>query len=382
MNLPNKPRILAATYNLVSNTKMTSFLVDFPTVLLAELRTHRILTQGSLYEHSELVDFNLSANSARAISHNKYLEKVLDNPFIPIWTKQQKGMSGELLNDVNLDRQWIKFLNGFDSSEYEDFDTDILEEGVKHFYNNLINNGVHKQNANRLLAPFAYTTCIISGTKWDNFFDLRCPKYEFGGIVAKSKKELYRKFTEAETYLTNSQELNSEEFWNSINTSGAQPEFQVIAEMLYDLYQEADWKESKYHIPFEEEIWNIYGVELRNKHRLNLISVESDLYDKTLEIILKEMMLISASMCAKLSYNTQDNEDTLEKHLERANMLMEHKHWEPFSHQAIAMTEEEYENMFIQKCSVVAGEKLYHREYGVAYNLRGFTSQRYILENY
>lgn len=32
MNLPNKPKILAATYNPVSNTKMISFLVDFPTV--------------------------------------------------------------------------------------------------------------------------------------------------------------------------------------------------------------------------------------------------------------------------------------------------------------------------------------------------------------
>src|SRR5574343_1403417 len=95
MNLPNKPKVLAATYNPVSKTKMISFLVDFPTVLLAELRTHRILTQGSLYEHSELVDFNLSANSARAIPHNKYLQKVIDNPFIPVWTKQQKGMSGE-----------------------------------------------------------------------------------------------------------------------------------------------------------------------------------------------------------------------------------------------------------------------------------------------
>jgi len=30
MNLPNKPKILAATFNPVSRTKMISFLVDFP----------------------------------------------------------------------------------------------------------------------------------------------------------------------------------------------------------------------------------------------------------------------------------------------------------------------------------------------------------------
>ena len=105
MNLPNKPKVLAATLNTVSKTKMISFLVDFPTVLLAELRTHRILTQGSLYEHAELDDFNMSANSARAIPAKTYLQKVVDNPFIPIWTKQQKGMSGEIL-DIDEDLEY------------------------------------------------------------------------------------------------------------------------------------------------------------------------------------------------------------------------------------------------------------------------------------
>jgi hypothetical protein len=28
------------------------------------------------------------------------------------------------------------------------------------------------------VAPFAYTTCIISGTEWEGFFSLRTPKYE------------------------------------------------------------------------------------------------------------------------------------------------------------------------------------------------------------
>jgi hypothetical protein len=37
MKLPNQPKVLAATYNPVSKTKMFSVMVDFPTVLLAEL---------------------------------------------------------------------------------------------------------------------------------------------------------------------------------------------------------------------------------------------------------------------------------------------------------------------------------------------------------
>ncbi len=418
MKLSNQPKVLAATYNPVSKTKMISFLVDFPTVLLAELRTHRILTQGSLYEHSELVDFNLSANSARAIPHNKYLQKVIDNPFVPIWTKQQKGMSGGLLNITNIPRineNWLANLKDEDTFHawvddggylYDGYASDMEDEDYENTnigssswssscdiptlmsrYKDLIKLGVHKQNANRLLAPFAYTTCIISGTEWDNFFELRCPKYHTPvsgeGFYAKSKKELLSWHSNQD----NIDKLQDPNFdWNSINYSSAQPEFQVIAEILYDLYQEADWKESKYHIPFEDEIKNLLEYD------------DFDAYHSTKEII-ETRMLISASMCAKLSYNTQNNEDTLEKHIERANLLIEHKHQEPFSHQAVAMDRDEMqlftksyltsnkpENYNGELVNVKGIVECYHdkfkvTEYGKCYNLTGFISQRYMIEN-
>ncbi|MCS7317213.1 MAG: FAD-dependent thymidylate synthase [Candidatus Dojkabacteria bacterium] len=316
MKLFNEPQILAATYNPVSNTRMISFLVDFPTVLLAELRTHRILTQGSLYEHFELLDFNLSANSARAIPHNKYLEKVLQNPFVPIWTKQQRGMSGGRHENQNtLTTIWIEAL-----------------EVIKKQYEQLVSNDAHKQNANRLLAPFAYTTCIISGTEWDNFWNLRI-------------------------------------------SENAQPEFKEIASMLKTLYDNANWKVAKYHIPFEEIIDKLYLEQIRSY--VSTTSTTKDIEPEITEI----KMRISASMCAKLSYNTQYKEDSLEKHLERSNMLISHKHWEPFSHQAIAMNKEEYETMFIQRIVQKNGKREIVKELGVAYNLRGFISQRYIIEN-
>ena len=340
MNLPNKPRVLASTYNPISNTKIISFLVDFPTVLLAELRTHRILTQGSLYEHSELVDFNLSANSARAIPHNKYLKKVLDNPFIPIWTKQQKGMSGNLLEDIEDNNSiWESNIKRSDFSN--EFPNKLIDT-----YEDLINKGVHKQNANRLLAPFAYTTCIMTGTEWDNFFSLRLSK-------------------------------------------DAQPEFREIALMLKELYDNADWKESRYHIPFEDEITKLYSNKINEHWRSSngfsdgnspefyhfgntyANSIEMDEY-------YEYVMKISASMCAKLSYNTQDNEDTLEKHLERAEMLIKHKHQEPFSHQAVAMNKDEFQ-MFYKSMIKKGYQEI---EYGWCYNIRGFKSFRYILENY
>ena len=186
----------------------------------------------------------------------------------------------------------------------------------------------------------------------------------------------------------NLEELRTHCFYKNI-------EFQIIAEMLYDLYQEADFKETKYHIPFEDEILNKYEIDylLQDILQERNLEVNDINWDNVwYEILMK----ISASMCAKLSYNTQDNEDTLEKHLERANMLIEHKHQEPFSHQAVAMDDWDYCNyckskvvskeVFIKNKHIVASNQKYDKirvnEYGWCYNLRGFISQRYILENY
>jgi hypothetical protein len=342
MKLPNKPRVLAATYNPVSNTKMISFLVDFPTVLLAELRTHRIISDldnEPLYAYNAKVlnDFNLSANSARAIPANKYLQKILDNPFIPIWTGKQAGMSGSVVTEQQKEEATYLWL--------EHLQSDIVDTGTAQYVEDLIELGIHKQNANRLLSPYAYTTCILSGTEWDNFWSLR---------IAPE----------------------------------AQPEFKEIAIMLKELYDNADWKESKYHIPFYDDIVKTYYKEL-------------DKIGNSNEEYVNNVMKVSASMCAKLSYNTQDNEDTLEKHLERANMLIEHKHQEPFSHQAIAMDKDEYKDFTksfivknlssgvlhkeedLEQCKIEdLGYSCKVTQYGWCYNLKGFISQRYILENW
>jgi len=271
-------------------------------------------------------------------------------------------MSGEIIQNNGIDYLWKSAL-----------------KAIKPKYEDLVENGIHKQNVNRLVSSYAYTTCILSGTEWSNFFELRCPKYTSLNIDAKSKKE----YIEIAIQLSETFPLSETE-WQAINTSSAQPEFQVIAEMIYDLYQGADWKESEYHIPFEDEINRLYfeDAELRN------------------DIGYVKAMKISASMCAKLSYDTQDNEDTLEKHLERANMLLEHKRSEPFSHQAVAMDEEEYKlfnksfivsdlNSYQEKwkdvntCSIISlrGSKYHITEYGWCYNNRGFKSFRYIIEN-
>lgn len=107
-------------------------------------------------------------------------------------------------------------------------------------------------------------------------------------------------------------------------------------------------------------------------------------------------------MCSKLSYNIQEDKDTLEEHLERVNLLIENKEYDLFNHQAFAMDRDEYacsgkkqiiskekfekiKNKYNPNDYTLQGfsdDKVVFEEYGWCYNLRGFTSQKYILENY
>ena len=168
-------------------------MVDIPYVLL-----HKLL---------QFKELNITSKSIEDIE----LQNVLNNTFIPIWVKQQKDGNGQIIPYKNL---WENSLFGEDdvemcsSTDNDGFHgsveearkrgynvskmkewTDKGKTGIREWYNNLLKRGVHKQNANNLLVPFAYITCIISGTEWDNFFELRCPKYYSGKSYHKSKKK-------------------------------------------------------------------------------------------------------------------------------------------------------------------------------------------------
>jgi thymidylate synthase ThyX len=139
-------KILADSINPYGN-RLTTFLIsDFPKCLLAELNTHRM--------------FSRNAASSRAIPIEKMIEKVKADPFIPHFTRNQKGMQGvEDLqpHEIRIARDvWLKALDAAVEQVYE-----------------LIAIGIHKQNANRLLEPFMKVPVIVSATEWENFFKLR-----------------------------------------------------------------------------------------------------------------------------------------------------------------------------------------------------------------
>lgn len=127
--------------------RLTTLEVCFPRPYLAEFNTHR--------------DFSRNSASSRAIPVAKQIERVRENPYVPLsFGKNQPGMqASEELSGEDLEAAISEWLLARDRAV--DFATSLMDLGV------------HKQTANRLLEPFMWHTVIVSATEWGNFFGLR-----------------------------------------------------------------------------------------------------------------------------------------------------------------------------------------------------------------
>jgi hypothetical protein len=147
--------------------RLTSFVITFPRVVLAETVTHRLNydTWGEFDVSwcERTTDRSISKNSAssRAIPFEKMVEKVQADPYMPFWTLNQKGMQGQAAEDqvtiYRANKVWLSFRNS-----------------AIHHARELADLGIHKQDANRCLEPWAWITQIVTSSAWDNFFALRC----------------------------------------------------------------------------------------------------------------------------------------------------------------------------------------------------------------
>ena len=127
--------------------RLTTMEVTFPRMVLAEFNTHRVFSRNSA--------------SSRAIPVEKQLQRIMDDPFIPVWWgRKQSGMQAdhELEGDglVQAKAEWLA----------------ARDSAVGHVQR-LLELGLHKQITNRLLEPFMWHTVIVTATEWSNFFALR-----------------------------------------------------------------------------------------------------------------------------------------------------------------------------------------------------------------
>lgn len=132
----------------VAPSRLTTFVLRFPRIVLAEFNTHRMISKNSA--------------SSRAIPFKKMVEMVENEPFIPMgFQKDHKQMQGtEYLEGEQLELAKKRWLMARDSAIHM---AKCLNE----------ESGVTKQLCNRVLEPFLMHTVVATGTDWANFFALR-----------------------------------------------------------------------------------------------------------------------------------------------------------------------------------------------------------------
>ncbi len=256
-----------------SNYRITTMVVRFPRCILSEMNTHRVFSRNSA--------------SSRARSLKTTIKQVMEDPYIPLFTENAKGMQGPYITDedqlTKAKMEWLfardaavkhalRMLMGhkMDQIDYDPYEVlDLYYDSYygKDYEGSRIPN-VHKQTANRLLEPFMWHEMLITSSYWRNFFNLRMDE-------------------------------------------AAQPEIQAIATLMYEAMHESRPYIFPEHIPF-----------VKREHHASQRALLRDLRR-------------SAAECARISYvdrSTAGNKDGSE---DLAMRLLSKGHMSPFEHQAI-----------------------------------------------
>lgn len=127
--------------------RLTTFEIEYPRFILAELNTHRMLAKNSA--------------SSRAIPVKTMHENILAGGAQPVyWGKNQPGMSAK------------EELEGSELGMAKYY-WDGAKKAALRFASQMSEIGLHKQISNRCLEPFQIMKTVITGTEWANFYYLR-----------------------------------------------------------------------------------------------------------------------------------------------------------------------------------------------------------------
>lgn len=313
--------------------ELVSFILTFPRIILPEVLTHRM--------------FSRNTSSSRAIPFEKMIEVVKNNPFIPVaFQKKHKGMQGyEYFGLENFNENRPSDWHEFDCDEEDVSYDEAIRTEWKLYRDEAVENairlnslGVTKQLCNRLLEPFMWCTMLVTTSTEGlfNFFDLRCPKFEYyencdkdgkESRVYYSRKQLMKSTVSGNPYST---DMKTDLDWLKVSKSTAEIHIQLLAEKMYDAYIESEPKNilpGEWHIPFIKQIFNEYP--------------QADLNEK---------IQIATSMAARVSYTTieEGKKISIEKHKELYQLLIDEKHSSPLEHCAKALFYFDYED-FVRK---------------------------------
>lgn len=143
------------------SSRLTTMVLSYPRYIHSELMTHRV--------------FSRNASSTRAIPYNTFKETTKKEFFYPIWTFNQKGMQGKIIDEletINSANEIWENIYGLISPELD----------------KLYQLGIHKQNINRLMEPYQCIKVLVTSTNWSNFLNLRNHKDAQPEIQELAKK--------------------------------------------------------------------------------------------------------------------------------------------------------------------------------------------------
>ncbi len=217
--------------------RLTTFSISYPRFIHSEFMTHRV--------------FSRNAASSRAIPVKKMMSYIRTNPAMPVfWGKNQPGMqSAQELDSIEKERAIQTWMEACQSA--------------LRYAEDLMNLGVHKQIANRIVEPFVHMQTVVSATEWDNFWNLRRHK-------------------------------------------DAQPEIKVLADIMYEEYKSHVYRPlffGEWHLPYVsmEEIGKC-SIEDAKKYsvarccRVSYMNHDGTNPDTAKDIFTHDKLLISGHM--------------------------------------------------------------------------------------
>ena len=219
-----------------SGSRLTTFQVSMHRFVLAEFNTHRVLSRNF--------------RSSRAVPVAKLLAEVRENPAMPVtWLSNKPGMQGSepLPESVADDCKNIWWDAAYEAAEYAEV---------------LMQKGLHKSWANRVLEPYLYVPGVVSGTDFANFYALR-------------------------------------------RHPDAQPEIRALAEAMYAAQEASTPRElvpGQWHLPYVDAQIEDDGEQSYRYH----LTAPGELVQGTRFIDLKDAIKTSVVRCARVTYKTFD----------------------------------------------------------------------------
>lgn len=265
---------------IAASTSMTG-PANVPPIFTIHARYPRII-------HAEIMThrvFSRNARSSRAVPVATMLKEIRETPFVPWhWGANQKGMQAGaecdepviIRGDEDCPNSDLTFSREGAWLDQRDHAVEAAEA--------FSNAGYHKQIANRLIEPFSWIDTLITSTDWANFMHLR-------------------------------------------DHQAAEPHFQDLAKLIREAIEHTPirgLRPGEWHLPYVTQ------------DDIAMVEDYLEPYPETTHPTIDYLKKLSVARCARISYKPFDGDASIEKELERYELLVGSSplHASPAEHQA------------------------------------------------